>query len=197
MPRNRPERAREEKSAEIVAIAQRLFLERGYDGTTMAAVAREAGIATNVVHWYFATKDELFVAALDALQVRSLTQLQSRFVAHATPGDERSLLEALLTEFVCGRLAMYESIATVHERSRCSPVVAEFHERTHRRYAEHLDRAVAGCRIPVAERELVVENLVLALEGLVMHRVSRPKAKRMVSFLVRRLIPRDRRSTSP
>ena len=70
MPRNRPERSREEKSAEIVAIAQMLFLEQGYDGTTMAAIAREAGIATNVVHWYFATKDELFVAVMEALQLR-------------------------------------------------------------------------------------------------------------------------------
>ena len=67
MPRNRQDRSREEKSAEIVAIARRLFLENGYEGTTMAAIAREAGIATNVVHWYFATKDELFVAGGQAL----------------------------------------------------------------------------------------------------------------------------------
>jgi len=188
MPRNRPERAREEKAAEIVAIAQRLFLAGGYEGTTMAAIAREAGVATNVVHWYFATKDELFVAALDALQVQSLAELESRHLAEATPGDERRQLQALLTEFVCGRLAMYEIIATIHERARCSPVVAEFHDRTHRRYADHLGRAVAGCGIPVAERKLVVETLILALEGLVMHRVGRPKVKRTVSFLVERLM---------
>ena len=46
MPRNRPDRSREDKAAEILAIAQRLFLAKGYDGTTMAAIAREAGIAT-------------------------------------------------------------------------------------------------------------------------------------------------------
>jgi AcrR family transcriptional regulator len=188
MPRNRHERAREEKSAEIVAIAQRLFLESGYEGTTMAAIAREAGIAPNVVHWYFATKDELFVAALDALQVESLAELETRFVAQAIPGEEERELEALLTEFVCGRLAMYELIATLHERSRSSPVVARFHDQTHRRYADHLGRAVARCRIPKPERKLVVETLILALEGLVMHRASRPRVKRTVSFLVERLI---------
>lgn len=188
MPRNRPERAREEKSAEIVAIAKRLFLDSGYDGTTMAAIAREAGIATNVVHWYFATKDELFVAALDAFQIENLAELETRYAEAGPTGDEPRVLKALLTEFICGRSAMHELIAALHERSRRSPVVADFHELTHRRYAEHLGRAVARCPIPASERRLVVETLVLALEGLVMHRASRPRVRRTVSFLVDRLM---------
>ena len=195
MPRNRHQRTREEKHAEIVAIAQRLLVQNGYDGTTMAEIARQAGIATNVVHWYFETKDELFVAALDALQAESLAELRTRYVDEAMPGDEQRNLEALLTEFVCGRLAMHELIATVHERARCSPVVAEYHDRTHRRYADHLGRAVARCRVPIAERKLVLDTLILALEGLVMHRASRPKAKRTVNFLVSRLVAGDRKTT--
>ena len=91
MPRNRPERSREEKSAEIVAIAQRLFLEHGYDGATMAAIAREAGIATNVVHWYFATKDELFVAVMEALQLEDLKEGAERFASMQGPLPRRPL----------------------------------------------------------------------------------------------------------
>jgi AcrR family transcriptional regulator len=78
MARNRPDRTREDKTAELVAIARRLLLEHGYDGTTIAAIAREAGIATNVVHWYFATKDELFVAALESLQSEDLEEAKQR-----------------------------------------------------------------------------------------------------------------------
>ena len=87
MARNRPDRTHEDKAAEIVAIARRLFLEQGYDGTTIAAIAREAGIATNVVHWYFATKDDLFVAALDSLQSEDLEEADER-LARTTPGQE-------------------------------------------------------------------------------------------------------------
>ena len=190
MPRNRKHRTREEKSSEIVAIAQRLFLEKGYDGTTMAAIAREAGIATNVVHWYFATKDELFVAALDSLQSEDLEEAGKR-LSRSTPGQEgqeEKDLEALLTAFVWRRLDRYGLIATLHERSHCSSVIAEFHDRAHRRYEDTLGRAVAHFPIPAAERRLVVEALITAAEGLVMHRATNREAKRMMTFLVKRLI---------
>jgi len=187
MARNRPERTREDKSGEIVAIAQRLFLEQGYDATTIAAIAREAGIATNVVHWYFATKDDLFVAALDALQSEDLEEAHER-LARSTPGEEQQALGALLTEFVWRRLDRYGLIASLHERSHCSPVVAEFHERAHRRYAAYLGRAVDRCKVPTADRKLVVEALINAVEGLVMHHASKQQAKKMMNFLAERLI---------
>jgi AcrR family transcriptional regulator len=187
MARNRPDRTREEKSAEILAAAQELFLERGYESTTMAAVAREAGIATNVVHWYFATKDELFVAVLDALQAKDLEEARQR-LSRSAPGQEEKALEALLTEFVWRRLDRYGLIATLHERSHHSPVVARFHERAHRRYADYLGRAVERFPIPAADRKLVVESLITAAEGLVMHRASKREARRRMTFLAKRLI---------
>ena len=103
MPSNRPDRSRDDKAAEILEIAQQLFLDRGYAGTTISAIARQAGIATNVVHWYFATKDELFVAVLDALQSEDLAEAQSRF-SQSAPGRTEADLEKILTEFVWRRL---------------------------------------------------------------------------------------------
>ena len=187
MARNRPDRTREDKAAEIVAISQRLFLEQGYDGTTIAAIAREAGIATNVVHWYFATKDDLFVAALDSLQSEDLEQAKER-LSRSIPGQEVEALEALLTEFVWRRLDRYGLIATLHQRSHCSSVMAEFHDRAHRRYADYLGRAVDRCPVSATDRKLVVEALITAAEGLVMHRASKREARRMMSFLAKRLI---------
>jgi AcrR family transcriptional regulator len=187
MARNRPDRTREDKTAELVAIARRLLLEHGYDGTTIAAIAREAGIATNVVHWYFATKDELFVAALESLQSEDLEEAKQR-VSRWIPGQEEKDLEALLTEFVWRRLDRYGLIATLHERSHHSSVMAEFHDRAHRRYADYLGRAVDRCSIPAADRKLVVEALITAAEGLVMHRASKREARRMMTFLTKRLI---------
>jgi len=187
MARNRPDRTRAEKSDEIVAIARTLFLERGYEATTMAAVAREAGIATNVVHWYFASKDDLFVAALEALQSEDLEEAQQR-LSRSVPGRKDGNLEAVLADFVCRRLDRYGLIATLHERSHHSPSVARFHERAHRRYAESLERALDRFSIPAAERKLVVAALTSAVEGLVMHRASRREARRMMAFLAKRLV---------
>ena len=97
------------------------------------------------------------------------------------------MLEVVLTKLVLDALDMHRPIATVHERSSHSDVIDAFHKRAHRRYAHHLGRVVARCGVPEANHELVVEALSTALEGLVMHRASKRKARRMISFLVERL----------
>ena len=66
--------------------------------------------------------------------------------------------------------------------------MAEFHDRAHKRYEQALGQAIARFRIPAAERKLVVEALVTAVEGLVMHRASKREAKRMMTFLAKRLL---------
>ncbi len=45
--------------------ARTVFAESGFDGTTIADVAREAGVATGTVYLYYASKIDLF-AALNA-----------------------------------------------------------------------------------------------------------------------------------
>ena len=187
MPANRQRRPRDEKTSELVDIAQRLFVERGYAGTTVAAIAAEAGIASNVVHWYFASKDELFVAALEALQTEGLEKLLEGPFAQAAPGEEKKALEAVLTKLVWHLLDMNLLIATVHERSLHSEVVDAFHKRAHRRYASYLGKAVARCDVPEAKQELVVEALSIAVDGLVLHHASKAKARRMIFFLVEQL----------
>ena len=50
--------------AEILASARALFADRGFGRTTIRAVAADAGVDPALVHHYFGTKDDLFVAAL-------------------------------------------------------------------------------------------------------------------------------------
>jgi len=50
--------------AEILGSARSLFAERGFKGTSMRAIASEAGVDPALVHHYFGTKDDLFMAAL-------------------------------------------------------------------------------------------------------------------------------------
>ncbi len=54
-----------ETREEILSAARRLFGERGYDGTTIRAMAAEAGVNPALVHHFFGTKEQVFVAALD------------------------------------------------------------------------------------------------------------------------------------
>lgn len=51
--------------AAILAAARELFATSGHSGTSVRAVAAAAGVDAALVHHYFGTKDDLFVAALE------------------------------------------------------------------------------------------------------------------------------------
>src|SRR3954454_2171182 len=59
-----PDPRRPERLEQILAAACRAILERGFPATRIADIARAAGVSTGTVHYYFATKDEVLVAAL-------------------------------------------------------------------------------------------------------------------------------------
>jgi AcrR family transcriptional regulator len=49
----------------ILEAARTAFSEKGYAGTTIRAVASAAGVDAALVHHYFGTKDDLFLAAME------------------------------------------------------------------------------------------------------------------------------------
>ncbi|MFG1697789.1 TetR family transcriptional regulator [Nonomuraea sp. NPDC049309] len=49
---------------EILAAARKVFAEKGFDKATVRGIAREAGVDPALVHHYFATKEGMFVAAM-------------------------------------------------------------------------------------------------------------------------------------
>jgi AcrR family transcriptional regulator len=49
---------------EILGAARKAFADRGFTGTSIRAVAREAGVDAALVHHYFDSKDELFIEAM-------------------------------------------------------------------------------------------------------------------------------------
>ncbi len=61
---NREKRQRQkiERRDAILGAARKVFAQRGYDGTTIADIAREAGVAAGTVYLYYASKTDLFAA---------------------------------------------------------------------------------------------------------------------------------------
>src|SRR3982074_2853642 len=49
----------------IVAAAYRTLVKRGYHETSMKDIAAEAGVAPGLAHYYFETKEDLMVAAIE------------------------------------------------------------------------------------------------------------------------------------
>ena len=49
-----------DKQIQIIETAERLFAERGYDGTSVRDIADEAGINVAMISYYFGSKEKLF-----------------------------------------------------------------------------------------------------------------------------------------
>lgn len=64
MPRGRRKRGSGDTRTEILDAAAHLFALRGYDGTTLRGVAREARVDSALVFHFFRNKETLFTALL-------------------------------------------------------------------------------------------------------------------------------------
>jgi AcrR family transcriptional regulator len=84
----------------ILDVALELFIERGYKGTSMEAVATAAGVTKPVVYDCFASKADLFGALLDREEQRMLGQFAMALTSGAQPGDMRSTLIAGFTSML-------------------------------------------------------------------------------------------------
>ncbi|WP_406280961.1 TetR/AcrR family transcriptional regulator [Nocardia sp. NBC_00881] len=64
-PRTAPTTRGEQTRQLILDIATRRFADQGFRNTSVAAVARDLGLAPSAVYFHFADKEALFIAAFD------------------------------------------------------------------------------------------------------------------------------------
>lgn len=87
---------RELRERQLLELAEELFAERGYEGTSMDELARRAGISKPVVYSLVVSKEELFRRCFD----RAGTELEESIVAAAVgSNDLESLLRATALAF--------------------------------------------------------------------------------------------------
>jgi AcrR family transcriptional regulator len=84
----------------VLDAAFEVFLKRGYEGTSMEAIAAAAGVTKPVVYACFAGKEELFEALLGREESRVLAAIQESLPADADVDDPEPLLIEALTAFL-------------------------------------------------------------------------------------------------
>jgi len=65
-----------ERRRQLIGEALRAFGQRGFEGTSLDAVAEAAGVRKQSLLYYFSTKDELFAACLDEMTSRISERLE-------------------------------------------------------------------------------------------------------------------------
>ena len=177
MPRTRTEVQREAKVEEIVDAAVQRLRDGGYDALSVAAIARELGIAQNAVYWYFPSKDHLFVAALE----RMLRDIHAR-----KPPPHRALEKKVLF-FVEQLDALADVRAAMFDRARASPVVAEFAQNLDALWQRMLTNVLRD-KVPARELEATVDTLLATFQGALLRRHTPEVLRSVVRFALRKLV---------
>ncbi|MCR9164362.1 MAG: TetR/AcrR family transcriptional regulator [Nannocystaceae bacterium] len=89
----------------ILECAERLFLERGYAGTSMSEIAKASGVAKSLIHHHFGTKEALWTAVK-----------QSCFAAYYAKQKELLSVEPLTLENAKVSMRMYFEFLAEHPR---------------------------------------------------------------------------------
>ncbi len=115
----------------IVRAAHQQFLENGFHGATIAAIAKQAGVAPQTVYFVFHTKPELISAVIDT----AVMGADDPKPPEATPWYTAMLAEPDAAEcvrmFVRGAGEVYERAAFVAEALRAAALTDEELRRAH------------------------------------------------------------------
>lgn len=76
----------------VLDAAYDLFIENGFEGTSMDAIAAAAGVSKPVVYDCFRSKDELFTAMLDREEERILVETGKALATTGTADDPEATL---------------------------------------------------------------------------------------------------------
>lgn len=132
----------------IVAAARELMSERGWAGSTIAAIAERAGVATPTVYASFGNKRSLLKGMRDAM-VRDARIIELMEQAAAEPSGRRRL-ELWATLVRCQMETSYDVIAIHREAARSDPEVATAYRRVLDNRARVFADFVGGLRDELA-----------------------------------------------
>lgn len=148
--------------AEIAGVAIRLFLEQGFDKTTVDQIAAEAGLSRTSFFRYFATKEDAVLGHLEELGQKARDALEAR------PADEpawQSLRHAFGV-LIAERSAYPEGGMGMHRMLRDTPSLQARHLGRQANWQELLAPEVARrLGIPADPRDPRPRALVAAALG--------------------------------
>jgi AcrR family transcriptional regulator len=177
VPKTRQAVSRDVKQGEIVALAEQRLREGGYEALSVAAIARELGLAGNAIYWYFPSKDHLFVAALEQM----LREIAARKPSRAVGEVERILW------FTDQFQALSDLRGAMNERARSSEVVASFVQELDALLSRMLSNALRD-HVPEKELPVAVETFRATVEGTFVKGLGKRERRKVLTFALERLM---------
>jgi len=155
----RPRAATELKRARLLDATEEVMLEEGYAAVTSRSVAARAGINAPLVHYYFPTIDDLFVAVLRRRGEQGVRRMEQ---ALASPEPLRAWWEAASDPR--GTALLVELMAAANHREALRAEVGEFARQVRAMQMERLSTLLEEYGLDV--REFPPALIAAAVHGL-------------------------------
>jgi AcrR family transcriptional regulator len=174
----------EERRAQLVDAATRLFTQRAYDEVSMDDVAAEAGVSKALVFHYFSTKRELYVEVVERRARELIGAIEAVVLEHPELGPLERLRAGLDAYLRHAHADAPAYLALLGAGIGMDREIAAIVERTRRVFADRLLE-----QLPVAPRkdtELAVRGFLGFVEAASVAWLARPELSR--EELVERLV---------
>ena len=153
---------RQDTRGQILAAARASFAARGFAGSSMRLIAAEAGVDAALIHHYFASKQQLFLATIELpLPIDELVQ---GLADSGVDGLGRRVITAILAVWDSDlQPSLVAAVRGILAEPQITRTAAEFLS------AEIVDRLLSGLDLPAAETErrgaLVASQILGVLVG--------------------------------
>ena len=172
---------RQQTRDRVIEAAERLFIEQGFDATSIDQVAGEAGFTKGAVYSNFESKEDLFFAVYERRAERGIAEAEREIAAAAAAGgtglETLSLAAGRRRGRDDGWLAVFfEFWAHVVRRPALRARFAEIHTRVQAPLVAELERQADehGYDLPDDPRKLTVALYAMQL-GLSLERLILPE----------------------
>src|SRR5690606_21750856 len=177
LARNKRHLEEKVKKEEIELVAMALLKEKGYDNTSMAEIARTAGVAANTIYWYYENKDDVLIAVLNRVS-QAMT-------------DVMALQEQPLKTRLLMLIAQVESsgslMTDVHSRVSHSPKVRAWHDQFHTMVEQLSVSELVKAGVNLGEAVLDARLLIYVIEGLLAHPHKLQEREQIIDQALKRI----------
>jgi len=164
----------------VLDAARRVFLDRGYGGATVDAIAEEAGFSKGVVYSQFGSKADMFMALLEERITERAAQNERIAAGKSVPEAARALLLAA-NQDVVSEQGWAQLLVEFRAHAARDPMLNRRYADAHRRTVAQLAALLAGIydragTPPVVPPPSMAEFVLAMGTGVTLERAANPAA---------------------
>jgi len=149
----------------ILDVALDLFIEQGFDGTSLRQIAEQLGVTKAALYYHFESKEDILLALHMRLHAFGRDALARMGTEPVTLGQWAELLDLLVDQMLAQR-----KIFLLHERNQAAfeKLHRKDHDAEHEDIQNQLRLVLADPRLPLRDRVRMAASVGVLFSGLVL-----------------------------